>query len=694
MSKLKNQNTVSSTELFYEHLADPLKLIPIKQTAKIVNHDESDNEDSFMVDMNNNAKKTSPELIFDSDKSKSDKHKNIETKFNVIHSGDNNKSDNKSVQIKSDNKTYQTQSELKKLLNNAKKDCDSSSTESENLISVNSDKLLKSNKLSKSDELSKFDKSNKSPDLLKLSNYNNSTDESTVESSVINSKHSSNNIKSIKSVESSVESSVKSSVESINLSNNSHKIQLECKSNIKNDLNFKNYSSRLSSRNRNDSETILKLKKSINDSLKISMEDFSVDDTKTKKESLFNPPNTMPIDMRTKEHSKNESKNESKNKSKNDSKHNSKHNIKSTTLTKRELNIKKRDMLAQLKYLEFSGIKLTNEYNMDSNLEDLEDEIKYQEKIKSKSDGVEIMKNFLCNGVTALEWANTNYDPFGFKLKGWANQIKTNKNDFNSVFCELIDKYKSDGFKREPELKLFLMLFMSAVSFHAAQSISASLPGVDEIIKQNPSLMAKVHAGIQNKLNKNISGPSEYDKKKAIYDSVKKVHAQKVKNQNQTPINQNQTPINQNQTSINQNQTSINQNQNQNKSNQNQNQNQNKSNQNQNQNQNKSNQNQNKSNQNQNQSDQNKFNQNQSDQVKVKFDSKSISNKPITSVKNLLMNIKRSVPLDTITDSYAITVGNTIDTESESSAQKPSVSNGVRTRSRLINKNNIQVKHN
>ena len=46
-------------------------------------------------------------------------------------------------------------------------------------------------------------------------------------------------------------------------------------------------------------------------------------------------------------------------------------------------------------------------------------------------------------------------------------------------------------------------------------------------------------------------------------------------------------------------------------------------------------------------------------------------------------DIKKSVPFDSIADSYSITVGNTIDTETDSS-NRPLISQDIKTKSHLI----------
>ena len=55
MINQQNSTQHISTDLLYEFLADPNKLQPIKQTAQIINNDnDSDNNESFVIDFNNN----------------------------------------------------------------------------------------------------------------------------------------------------------------------------------------------------------------------------------------------------------------------------------------------------------------------------------------------------------------------------------------------------------------------------------------------------------------------------------------------------------------------------------------------------------------------------------------------------------------------------------------------------------------
>ena len=91
--------------------------------------------------------------------------------------------------------------------------------------------------------------------------------------------------------------------------------------------------------------------------------------------------------------------------------------------------------------------------------------------------------------ITGAEFLNNKFDPFDIKLDGWSESVNENINDFDEVFEELAEKY---GGKSEmaPELKLLMMLGGSAFMFHLTNTMfKSSIPGMDDIMKQNPDLM-------------------------------------------------------------------------------------------------------------------------------------------------------------------------------------------------------------
>jgi hypothetical protein len=188
---------------------------------------------------------------------------------------------------------------------------------------------------------------------------------------------------------------------------------------------------------------------------------------------------------------------------------------------------KKMEKYAELLSIKRTGITLTKNYNLDSDYEEMCFEVKYWNDYQNKKDGVELGKGFLVNAVTALEFMNESYDPFGLKLKGWSEQMELNKESYSSVLGELYDKYKSSGKKMEPEIKLVLMVSASAASFHASKKMAESLPGLDSVLQSNPELLSKLQGAINNNIsNQGKNTESQVDKQQKMYEQMQKVKQQ------------------------------------------------------------------------------------------------------------------------------------------------------------------------
>jgi hypothetical protein len=91
--------------------------------------------------------------------------------------------------------------------------------------------------------------------------------------------------------------------------------------------------------------------------------------------------------------------------------------------------------------------------------------------------------------ITGIEFLNNKFDPFDLKLDGWSEQINENVDDYDEIFAELHEKYKSKA-KMAPELKLLFQLGGSAIMLHMTNTMfKSAMPGMDDIMRQNPELM-------------------------------------------------------------------------------------------------------------------------------------------------------------------------------------------------------------
>jgi hypothetical protein len=158
-------------------------------------------------------------------------------------------------------------------------------------------------------------------------------------------------------------------------------------------------------------------------------------------------------------------------------------------LSRDEMLREKFKFLRKLEALEKKGVELTKKYNMDSNLQEMMGEYEMIMEEKTKQNSVKFQGNMMMAVINGMEFLNSRFDPFDIKLDGWGDQIKENINDYDEVFAELYDKYKSKA-SMSPELKLLFQLGGSAMMVHMTNTMfKTAMPGMDDVFRQNPDLM-------------------------------------------------------------------------------------------------------------------------------------------------------------------------------------------------------------
>ena len=126
-------------------------------------------------------------------------------------------------------------------------------------------------------------------------------------------------------------------------------------------------------------------------------------------------------------------------------------------LSPEELLREKFSVLRKLEALEQKGAKLTKRYNMESSLEEMKGEYEMILADKAKANSCKFQGRMLMAAITGIEFLNNRFDPFDIKLDGWSEQINENIDDYDEIFGELHDKYKSKA-SMAPELKLLFQL--------------------------------------------------------------------------------------------------------------------------------------------------------------------------------------------------------------------------------------------
>ena len=158
-------------------------------------------------------------------------------------------------------------------------------------------------------------------------------------------------------------------------------------------------------------------------------------------------------------------------------------------LSPEELLKEKFSVLRKLEALEAKGVKLTKKYSMESNLQEMQGEYEMIIAEKEKSNSVKFQGKMLMAAITGIEFLNNRFDPFDVKLDGWGEQVNENLDDYDEIFAELHEKYKSKA-KMAPELKLLFQLGGSAIMVHMTNTMfKSAMPGMDDIMRQNPELM-------------------------------------------------------------------------------------------------------------------------------------------------------------------------------------------------------------
>lgn len=166
----------------------------------------------------------------------------------------------------------------------------------------------------------------------------------------------------------------------------------------------------------------------------------------------------------------------------------------------REQNRKKRSMLKRLEELSKKGAITGLTVNADSSYEDIEDEYNGYMEEKLKQESIKLQKQWFFNGINTLELINNTYDPFGMDLTGWGEKMAEDLEDDDEVFGELYEKYK--GGKLAPEVKILLKIATSAFWISMTnRMISASVPSMGDVIRQNPEVMKTFMSATVDTLN-------------------------------------------------------------------------------------------------------------------------------------------------------------------------------------------------
>jgi len=179
-------------------------------------------------------------------------------------------------------------------------------------------------------------------------------------------------------------------------------------------------------------------------------------------------------------------------------------------LTREETLREKFKYLRKLEGLEKKGVELSKKYTMESSLQEMMGEYETIMEEKSKQNSVKFQGNMLMAVINGIEFLNGKFDPFDIKLDGWSDQVNENLGDYDDIFSELHEKYKSKA-SMAPELKLLFQLGGSAMMVHMTNTMfKSAMPGMDDILRQNPDLMRSFQNAAVNSMANTSPGFSGF----------------------------------------------------------------------------------------------------------------------------------------------------------------------------------------
>ena len=201
--------------------------------------------------------------------------------------------------------------------------------------------------------------------------------------------------------------------------------------------------------------------------------------------------------------------------------------------------LKRLDMLRKLGELVQYGVKLSQNYNMNSDYFAMKYEYELHKNIRAKQNSVNWMSSLMLNCIYGIEILNEKYNPFDLKLKNWSEQINADINNYYDVFGEIYEKYNQPGKNMAPELKLVLMISGSALKFHLNNTLlsqnNKTPPNLQQSEVQDPAMLEQIRTkAAYEKIKEETLKNNELLKEKAT-----KEHEQALKQMNDMMFLQN-----------------------------------------------------------------------------------------------------------------------------------------------------------
>jgi hypothetical protein len=187
--------------------------------------------------------------------------------------------------------------------------------------------------------------------------------------------------------------------------------------------------------------------------------------------------------------------------------------------SKEDMMLQKLELLRKLGELSRAGVKLSQNYSLNSDYKTMKFEYELHSNIRSKQNSIKWMSGMLVGIVKGVELLNDNMNPFDMKFDGmWSNEVQSDISNYYDILGEIYEKYTTPGKKMAPELRLFLMLTGSAVSIQMHKGIAnfmASKSDVSGELENNPEHFAELRK--KSEMNR-------MEQKKKMQEKVEEEH--------------------------------------------------------------------------------------------------------------------------------------------------------------------------
>ena len=135
----------------------------------------------------------------------------------------------------------------------------------------------------------------------------------------------------------------------------------------------------------------------------------------------------------------------------------------------------KADLLNKITRLQKKGVQSSARLTIYSDIEEIRTEYKRMTYSIEVERSIKFQRRMLVACVTGLEFLNDKFDPFDLELNGWSQNTMENVEDYDGVFEELYNKYKTKV-QVAPEVKLIMMVGGSAMIPPDEQHVQGGRP--------------------------------------------------------------------------------------------------------------------------------------------------------------------------------------------------------------------------